>query len=104
MAIETKPSKLHWNYFRALERDLESLSRYVEFCEPNLSVFSMESAHLLFAAASEVDVLARCLCEVFKPEAPRRNIDDYRSILLGSLPNLPRMAIAVPRYGMEFKP
>jgi hypothetical protein len=40
--IRAAESKLHWNYYLALERDMEQLSRYVEFCEPNLSVYSIE--------------------------------------------------------------
>ena len=52
--IQVTPSKLHWNYFLALERDLEIVSRYVEFCSQNFEVYSIEFAHLLFAAASEI--------------------------------------------------
>jgi hypothetical protein len=56
VTIAATAGKLHWNYFLALERDLEVVSRYVEFSRPNFQVFSIELAHLLFAAASEVDV------------------------------------------------
>ena len=49
--------KLHWNYFLALENDLAKTSRYIEFHEDNLQVFSIELAYLLFAAAPEVDVI-----------------------------------------------
>jgi hypothetical protein len=62
--IKVKANKLHWNYFLALEQDLEAASRYIEFCDANLKVFSIELAHLLLAAASEVDVLAKCICEI----------------------------------------
>lgn len=54
--IHATKGKLHWNYFIALERDPELASRYVEFCPQNFEVYSIEFAHLLFAAASEVDV------------------------------------------------
>ena len=50
MTIHVTSQKLHWNYFVALEHDLEAASRYVEFCERNFDVFSIELAHLLFAA------------------------------------------------------
>jgi hypothetical protein len=73
--------KLHWNYFLALENDLETLSRYVEFDVANFNVFSIELAHLLFAAASEVDVLAKRMCELANPSAPRGNMDNYRACL-----------------------
>jgi len=63
MTIAVTQSKIHWNYFLALERDLEIVARYVEFTKPNFKTFSIELAHLLFAAASEVDVVAKLLCE-----------------------------------------
>src|SRR5213082_2274257 len=104
MAIQATNSKLHWNYFLALEHDLEVLSRYVEFCEENFCVFSLELAHLLFAAASDVDVLAKCLCEVLAPTAPRENITNYQTILLAHLTALPQLLVSVPRYGLTFRP
>ena len=99
-------NKLHWNYFLALEKDLETLSRYVEFSENNFNVYSIELAHLLFAAASEVDVMAKCICEILSPTAPRDNINDYRSIILDSahLPSIPAMQVFIPRYGMKLTP
>lgn len=104
MTIAATPAKVHWNYFLALERDMEQLSRYVEFCEPNYSVFSVELAHLLFAAASEVDVVAKLLCEQVAPAAPRANINDYKAALLPAIGELPDIEVFVPRYGLSFKP
>lgn len=104
MAIAATPAKVHWNYFLALERDTEKLSRYVEFCESNYSVFSIELAHLLFAAASEVDVVAKLLCEHVAPAAPRANINDYKAALLPAIAELPDIEVFVPRYGLSFKP
>lgn len=104
MTITATQAKLHWNYFIALERDMELLSRYVEFCEPNFSAFSIELAHLLFGAASEVDVVAKLLCEQVSPAAPRGNINEYKAVLLPALPDLPETEVFVPRYGLAFKP
>jgi hypothetical protein len=102
--IQTTKSKIHWNYFIALEKDLENVSRYVEFCEQNFDVYSIELAHLLFAASSEVDVIAKLLCERFQSATKRDNINDYRSILVSKLPNLPTVEVFVSRYGLSFKP
>ena len=104
MVIAANPAKLHWNYFLALEKDMEVVSRYIEFCDANFSVFSVELGHLLFAAASEVDVVAKLLCKQIQPEAPRANIDDYKAVLKPAIPALPKTKIFVPRYGLEFKP
>lgn len=104
MVIHVAPSKLHWNYFLALERDMETVSRFVEFRQENFAVFSIELAHLLFAAASEVDVVAKLLCEQVEPQTPRRNINEYRRVLLPHMPELPHEKVFVPRYGLDFEP
>jgi len=106
MAIQATAGKLHWNYFLALDRDLEVVSRYVEFNKPNYNVYSIELAHLLFAAASEVDVIAKLLCKRFAPQKKCKNIDHYKGILTSAnaLPNLPTMKVYVPRYGLTLTP
>ena len=104
MGIHVAPAKLHWNYFLALERDMESAARYIEFSQQNFSTFSIELAHLLFAAASEVDVVAKLLCKQVAPDKPCRNINEYRGILLQHIPELPRSKVFVPRYGLDFEP
>lgn len=102
--INASSSKLHWNYFIALERNLEVASRYVEFCPQNFDVYSIEFAHLLFAAASEVDVVAKLLCQRLQPDARRHNIDGYKTILLAGFRDLPATQVFVPRYGLDLKP
>lgn len=104
MGIHVADRKTHWNYFLALERDLEALSRYIEFCDQNFSVFSIELAHLLFAASSEVDVVAKLLCQLVAPNSPRGNIDHYKAALLPKIPDLPTTEVFVPRYGLSFRP
>ncbi len=102
--IQSTQSNLHWNYFIALERDLEVVSRYVEFCEPNFDVYSIEFAHLLFAAASEIDVIAKLLCARLRPAARRDNINNYRTVLVAEIPNLTTTQVFVPRYGLTLTP
>jgi hypothetical protein len=95
---------LHWNYFLALERDLEVASRYVEFDKANFKTYSIELARLLFAAASEVDVLAKALCALFVPSAQPADMDEYRVRLVEHLPKLMDMEAVIPRYGLSFAP
>jgi len=102
--IQATAGKLHWNYFLALERDLELATRYVEFSQQNFGVYSIEFAHLLFAAASEVDVVAKLLCQQVAPQSPRNNINDYKSVLLAALPDLPTTQVYVSRYGLVLTP
>jgi hypothetical protein len=64
----------------------------------------VEFAHLLFAAASEVDVIAKLLCQRLSPHTSCRTIDDYRSILTTQLPNLPKTQVLIARYGLALTP
>jgi hypothetical protein len=103
--IQTTGSPLlHWNYFLALERDLEVCTRYVEFSDQNKETYSIEFAHLLFAAASEVDVIAKILCNQVAPTSAAHNINDYRSILCAALPSLPNAIVEIPRYRLNLTP
>jgi len=102
--IKATSGKLHWNYFLALERDLEGVSRYVEFAKPNFAVYSIELAHLLFASASEVDIIAKLLCQTLAAAKPRENINDYRPILTAGFTDLVTKEVFVPRYGLTLTP
>jgi hypothetical protein len=102
--IQATSGKLHWNYFLALERDLEVIARYVEFTPQNYEVYSIELAHLLLAAASEVDVVANLLCSHLDPTARRNNIDDYGKVLLSSLTELKSTQVFISRYGLTLTP
>lgn len=97
-------SLLHWNYFLALESDLDRLSRYVEFAEHNFKTYSIEIAHLLLAAASEVDVIAKALCVRHRPRSKAKDICAYHDILKPAYPGIERMAVTVPRYGLTLTP
>jgi hypothetical protein len=83
---------------------LELASRYVEFHVDNFETYSIELAHLLFAAASEVDVVAKLLCQQLDPAAKRGNIDEYRAMLLKHLPDIGTMTVEIPRHGLVMTP
>jgi len=102
--IQQTEGKLHWNYFLALERDMETVSRYIEFSESNYAVYSIELAHLLFAAASEADVVCKLLCEQIDPVSRRDNIIDYRTIIRRGLPGVMNENVYIRRYGLAFTP
>lgn len=102
--IPITKSKTHWNYFLALENDLENVARYIEFSESNFTTYSIELAHLLFAASSEVDVIAKLLCKKLSPQKKVENINDYRIILVEKLPDLVQFQVFIPRYGLTMTP
>ena len=102
---EISKSRIHWNYFLALEDDLKEVSRFIEFSEENFSVYSIELAHLLFAASSEVEVVAKQLCKQVDPKSKPKDIDDLRIILMGSeFENIADTPIFAPRFGLKFNP
>ena len=92
MAIQATAGKLHWNYFLALDRDLEVVSRYVEFTKPNFNVYSIELAHLLFAAASEVDV-------VYAAEGLRRATNAASAAYVAMLYLVPMLGRLIQLFG-----
>ncbi len=105
MAIQQTPvTTLHWNYFLALEQDVSTLSRYIEFSKRNYDTYSLELAHLLFAAASEVDVLAKILCSEIDSRKRPKNISDYQKIITKEFPEFGREKIFIPRYGLQLRP
>lgn len=104
MAIQETTSLLHWNYFLALESDVERLARFVEFTSNNFATYSIEMTHLFLAAASEVDVVAKQLCSILDETANVANIEQYRDVLRRCLPKIESSLIIIPRYGLELSP
>jgi len=104
MGIKTRPSLLHWNYFLALEEDIERLSRYVNFSKKNFKVYSIEIAHIYLAASSEVDVVAKLLSKKIDPNSDADNIKKYRGIIDPTIPSLKNEIVSLPRYGLELNP
>jgi hypothetical protein len=48
MILTSGSQLLHWNYFVALDSDLDEVSRYIEFAAENFTAYSIELAHLFF--------------------------------------------------------
>jgi hypothetical protein len=94
----------HWNYFLALEDDLAKVSRYIEFSESNYDTYSIELAHLLLAAASEVDVVLKILCDEVSPEITHDNINKYRQTIQAKQSHLIGEHCTIPRYGLKLTP
>lgn len=103
MTTPLSPSA-HWNYYLALEQDLEKLSRYIEFHEDNYCVYSIEITRLLLATAAEVDVVLKNICEFLDASAKRYGIDDYRKLLLKHDLYMVGSGVVCRRYDLNFKP
>jgi hypothetical protein len=88
----------------ALEDDVARLSRYLELTDKNFDCFSLELARILFAAASEVDVVAKQVCSMLNPDTRANSINAYREEILPAHPWLVDAAVHAPRFGLTFHP
>ena len=80
----------HWQYLITLDSDLKEVSRYVDIKPENFSTFSIEFVRLLLAAGSEIDVVAKILCDRIDSSKTYRNINDYRAAISGRFPTFIR--------------
>lgn len=94
----------HWNYFLAIEAELLSCTRYVEFSSQNFSCYSNEFAKLIVLAGAETDSIFAELCNHLSPASKAGNITQYRPILLEKYPLLTRCEITIDRYQLSLNP
>jgi hypothetical protein len=104
MGIKTQKIEPHWNYLLAIERDLDEISRFVEFDEKNFDCFSIEIARVLLASAAEVDVVCKQICKSINPESKADNIHKYRTEIIPAFPGVPQFQIILPRFGLTLTP
>jgi hypothetical protein len=103
MGIIRTQSLLHWNFFLAIEEDMERLSRYVDF-SGNDSVYSIEIARLFLSTCSEVDVVLKQLCVSENPNSTASSINQYYTEIADSLPRFINFEVTLPRFGLTLNP
>lgn len=96
--------KHHWNYFLAIEKDLEKVSRYIEFADSNLGTYSIELTHILLSASSEIDVIMKQLCTLIEDTKNYENINDYKTLIQAKLKGLIEEEVTINRFGLTFRP
>lgn len=94
----------YWEYFLALESDLEKSTQYVDFSIRNFNTYSVEFAIIIMSAASEFDTVAKEICKIVAPAAPCSNIDHYCLTISSRYKNFCSLEIEVPRYGLLLSP
>ncbi len=90
----------HWEYFLAIEKDLETCARFVEFCEDNCPTYSLEFARIILASCTEVDAVFKNLCKEIEPRKSPEKIKEYYSIIHPKYPKLIEHIINIPRFKM----
>lgn len=104
MGIHSHKIEPHWNYLIAFERDLERLSRYVEFDQQNFRCFGIEIARLLLACGAEIDVVCKQICQTVVPGSTAANIHAYRDEIVAAHPKIPVFEVTLPRFGLTLRP
>jgi len=104
MGTQNRLKKHHWNYFLAIERDVEVLSRYVEFDKRNFDCFSIEIARIVLSVGSEIDVICKQICRTINSSSKADDINDYRNEITSAFPHFPNFEVLVPRFGLSLHP
>lgn len=104
MALQQSVVPIHWGYFLALEDDLYTLARYVEFSQGNYETYSIEIARLLLSACAEVDSVLKQLVRKVMPDSPARNISEYFDSVAAHSDKFVPFRVEIPRHGLELRP
>jgi len=104
MAINRTTTFIHWNYFLALEEDLDRLARYVDLSGQNESTFSIEIARVFLSASAEVDVILKQVAVKNNPASEASSINAYFPEITQHYPNYIGFTVLVPRYGLTLTP
>ena len=100
-------SPRYWEYFKAIEADLESTSRYVDFNESNYCTYSNEFARILMAAGSEIDSVMKQLCGIVAPREKPSTINRYHPVVTEGTKGYAgfcKMMLGIPRFGLQIDP
>jgi hypothetical protein len=102
--ITVNNALMHWNYFLSTESDVLNLSKYVDFSPSNFDCYSIEITRILFASASEADVIAKAICKIAEPESSADNIIKYQDVITRHFRTIESFKVTMPRFGLEFVP
>jgi hypothetical protein len=94
----------HWDCYLTVLEDLARVSRFVEFTSANFQTYSVEFVRIILSVGSEIDVVAKLLCEHIEPQATPQNMNDYRKIILMQHPSISTIEISAPKYSLTFTP
>jgi hypothetical protein len=78
MVVEINNNKIKYlNYFLLLEKDLETIFKFIEPVEENMTTYSLENVRLYLSICSEIDILFKQIL----PKNPK-NIDEYQARII----------------------
>lgn len=104
MAIIHTSTHIHWNYFIALEQDLDRLARFVDLTAPNEKTFSIEIGRLFLNASSEVDVVLKQIVRKYNAASSADKIGACLPEITQRFSDFIGFEVTVPRYGLSLHP
>src|SRR5690554_5005922 len=77
----------YWDYYISLEDDLIATKRYVDFCDNNMSTYSIEFARIILSTCAEIDMVFKEICKLLQSRETVKsarcdNIKRYRETIL----------------------
>jgi len=94
----------NWEYFLAIEQDLDKCTRYVQFCQQNYKSYSLEFARIIVASGAECDTVMKAMCKCIDSSQAPSSIPEYFQIVSKAYPRLVEYEIELPRYDLSFAP
>ncbi|MDD3816232.1 MAG: hypothetical protein PHZ02_16490 [Desulfocapsaceae bacterium] len=94
----------HLEYYLAIESDLVTCSRFVDFSTNNFQTHSLEFARIILAASAEIDAVAKEFCKAINAASRADNILKYADEIILVYPNITNIEIAAPRHNIRLKP
>jgi hypothetical protein len=94
----------HFEYYLAIESDLEKCARFVDFSLDNYKTHSLEFARIIMAASAEVDAIAKEFCKAIDLQSNANNILGYASKIIPAHPNIVNVEMAAPRFNVKCRP
>jgi hypothetical protein len=95
---------LHWSFFEMIDEELHSFSRKVEFAEANFPTYSVYLGGLYVSICSEIDVVAKLLCERLEPDTKAHKIRDYHQLIPVHYYFLPKLKITILPIPLDLMP
>ncbi|CCN70090.1 hypothetical protein [Vibrio nigripulchritudo] len=91
-------------YYQTFEQDIEVLSRYIEICEDNFRVYSVELTRLYLSICSEIDVIMKSLCQVVSPDLKPKNMPEYVGIIKTECSQIISHVVSCNKFDVSLEP
>ena len=85
--------KVYWKNFMLIEEEFIQTEKFFAFDVMNYSTFSSKYLKLLLEIGSEIDILAKVLCQVAWNRGNVNTLTEYRDCILMNAPEFERVHV-----------